>query len=442
MRLVYTALFYLLVPWVLLRLLWRARRNPAYRRRWRERFGYFPAILETDTIWVHAVSVGEAIAAFPLVRRLIERYPQRPVVLTTTTPTGSERVTEQLGAHVHHGYMPYDLPGAVARFLTRTRPRLAVIMETEIWPNLYAACRARDIPIVVANARLSERSAAGYRRFAGLTRQTLEHVARFAAQSTADGRRLQALGAPSDRIEITGNVKFDITLPASLAEQAAALRRGWDAERPVWIAASTHEGEEAQILAAFSKVRAHCPRLLLVLVPRHPERFDRVAGLCKAQRLRVVRRTSHCACSPDTDVFLGDTMGELRQLYGTADIAFVGGSLVPAGGHNPLEPAAMRLPIVFGPHMFNFAEISRLLLEAGAAIQVSDAEGLSRGVNEFLQDPSRRTQVGDKAYAVVEANRGALDRTVAVIERVVEQQATGNGERGTGDVPADADCSK
>lgn len=436
MRHLYTAVLYLLVPWVLLRLLWRGRRAPAYRRRWRERFGFFPTTVDTDTIWVHAVSVGEAIASFPLVRRISERYPDYPVVLTTTTPTGSERVTQQLAGQVHHGYAPYDLPGAVKRFLFRTRPRVVVVMETEIWPNLYAACHARDIPVIIANARLSERSAGGYRRLAALTRDTLSHVTRVAAQSDADAGRLQALGARPEHIEVTGNLKFDITLPASLTEEAAALRRDWGTHRPVWIAASTHEGEDEQVLSAFAEIRRHSPNLLLVLVPRHPERFDRVAELCNRQGLQLVRRTAHRPCTPGTDVFLGDTMGELRLLYRGADIAFVGGSLVPTGGHNPLEPAAMQLPVIFGPHMFNFAEITGLLLEAGGAVQVDGAGQLAATVTGFLKDPARRTEIGERAIAVVEANRGALDRTMAVIEGVLE--TTGDRGQGTGK-SADAD---
>lgn len=416
MRFLYTVALYAALPLVLLRLWLRGAGNPAYRRRWRERFGRFPHAPPPGAIWIHAVSVGEAIAAFPLVQRLRERHPERPLVFTTTTPTGSERVVRQFGAAVHHGYLPYDLPGAVARFLDRTRPALAVILETELWPNMYAACAARGIPLVVANARLSARSAAGYRRLAALTRATLRRVTLVAAQTEEDAARFLALGAPADRVRVTGNLKFDLALPADLMERGAALRRAWGAPRPVWIAASTHEGEEEQILAAHAQARAQLPRLLLVLVPRHPERFDRVAALCAAHGYGVVRRSEQRPCDARTDVFLGDSMGELLLFYALADLAFVGGSLVPAGGHNPLEPAALARPVLHGPHMFNFAEIARRLREAGGSREVADAGALARAIGECLTQPALCRASGEQGRAFVTHNRGALERLLAIIE--------------------------
>lgn len=420
MRTLYTLLLYAALPIVLLRLWLRGARNPAYRRRWSERFGFFPHTPVDGAIWIHAVSVGEAIAAFPLVERLRERHPERPLVFTTTTPTGSERVVRRFGTAVHHGYLPYDLPGAVARFLDRTRPALAVILETELWPNMYAACAARRIPLVVANARLSERSAAGYRRVARLTRATLERVTLIAAQGEADAARLLALGAPAARVRVTGNLKFDLTPPADLAEHGATLRDSWGALRPVWIAASTHEGEEEQILDAYTVARARVPRLLLVLVPRHPERFDRVAALCAARGYTVVRRSEQRPCDAGTDVFLGDSMGELMLFYAAADIAFIGGSLVPTGGHNPLEPAALARPVLHGPHMFNFAEIDRRLREAGGSREVADAGALARAVADCLLEPAACRASGERARAFVAQNRGALERLLQIIEDVIK----------------------
>lgn len=415
MRLLYTLSLYLLLPFVLLRLLWRGLRAPAYLRRWPERFGRFPHTPPPGAIWIHAVSVGETIAAFPLVRALQHRHPQRPIIFTTTTPTGSERVTREFGAAVLHGYLPYDLPGAVARFLARTRPALAVILETELWPNIYAACSARHIPLIVANARLSARSAAGYRRVARLARATLEQVALVAAQGGADAERFLALGAPRDRVRVTGNLKFDLAVAPDMAERGRALRDSWGGNRPVWIAASTHDGEEALVLAAHARARGQIPELLLLLVPRHPERFDRVAELCRAHGIPVVRRSEQRPCAPDTAVYLGDSMGELMLLYAAADVAFVGGSLVPSGGHNPLEPAALARPVLHGPHVSNFAEISRLLREAGGSRAVNDAGELAGAVVDLLRHPEQAADMGKRAHGVVLRNRGALERLLGIV---------------------------
>ena len=407
----------------MLRLIWRGIHAPAYWRRWAERFGFIPQLTHQNTIWLHAVSVGEVQAAIPLLQSLHEQYPGIPVVVTTMTPTGSERVKANLGEGVLHVYAPYDLPGAVQRFLKRAKPSLAIIMETELWPNLFYYCYQQKIPLIVANARLSERSARRYRRFHNLTRQTLQLVSAFAVQAQADASRLIQLGADSSRVHVTGNIKFDIKIPASRLEQAQALRREWGQDRPVWIAASTHEGEDEIVLAAFEKVRQDVPQALLVLVPRHPERFGKVAALCFKQGYMTIMRSEHQECDSSTDIVIGDTMGELRLFYGAVDAAFVGGSLVPTGGHNVLEPAAMRLPVIFGPHMFNFAEISRLLLEAGAAVRVNNAQELAQTVTMFLTNTPRRLETGEKAYQVIERNRGALDKMLTIIDRHYRQAA-------------------
>jgi 3-deoxy-D-manno-octulosonic-acid transferase len=419
MRRLYTLLWILALPFALLRLLWRSRRAPAYRRRWAERFGRFVAPTRTGGVWVHAVSVGETQAAQPLVKRLLAERAAQPVTVTTTTPTGSVRVGELFGDQVFHVYLPFDLPWAVSGFLDRVRPSLLIMVETEIWPNLLAGCAARGIPTLLANARLSARSARGYARLDGFARATFGAIGAVAAQSDADAERFVALGVPPDRVRVTGSMKFDVAIRGSVKEQAEVLRRDWGSGRPVWVAASTHEGEEEAVLEAHRQVRAVLPEALLVLVPRHPERFERAAQLVRRAGLPLVRRTERVPVAAGTAVFLGDTMGELAVFLGAADAAFVGGSLVDIGGHNVLEPAAFGVPVVFGPHMHNFAAISRLLLEADAAVQVRDGPSLGEVVLRWLGDASERTRIGENGRRVVEANRGALDRTwQMVLERL------------------------
>lgn len=420
MRLVYSALLYSLTPAILARLAWRGRKAPAYRERWAERFGFYEQAARTGALWLHAVSVGEAEAAFPLVRALQKRFPGRPVLVTTTTPTGSARVKAVLGGTVDHVYLPYDMPDAVGRFLDHFRPALAVVMETEIWPNLYHACAARDIPLAIVNARLSEKSARGYARLPALTRPSLNAIRLIAAQTDADAGRFIGLGAPRERVVVTGNIKYDMELPADLTERGAALRAELFGERPVLIAASTHEGEEPRLLDAYVRLRARFPDLLLVLVPRHPERFDAVYALCIEVGHAVARRSTRQSAH-DADVFLVDTMGELRLFYASADIAFVGGSLVTVGGHNVLEPAALGLPVLFGPHMHHFAEISRVLQEAGGAVQIADAEALAVQTEQWLANDAARKQVGMRAQACVETGRGALGRIVTMLADLLER---------------------
>lgn len=415
MRILYSLLLYLLTPLVLARLLWRSRANPGYRRRWGERFALYPAFAPGPRIWLHAVSVGETIAAAPLLRRLRERHPDHALLVTTTTPTGSAQLRRLFGEEVEHIYLPYDLPGAVRRFLDKTRPRIAVFMETELWPNLFAACAARGVPVVVANARLSARSARGYARLGRLTRATLACVRRVAAQGREDAQRFQRLGAP--QVECVGNLKYDLDVPASAREAGGALREALGCDRSVWIAASTHAGEEEQVLAAHAALRSRLPDAALILVPRHPERFEAVAQLCERAGWRLVRRSRGRAPDRDTDVLLGDTMGELMLFFAAADLAFVGGSLVPVGGHNPLEPAALGLPVLTGPHTFHFAEVFPRLLEAGAALEVGDAGELAEAAARLLADAPERSRRGEAARAVVEANRGAVGRVAAIIER-------------------------
>lgn len=432
MRRVYTALLYLLTPVILLRLLWRGLRSPGYLHRWRERFGYFDVPADArGGIWVHAVSVGEVNAAVPLVKQLRERHPDLPVMMTTVTPTGSDQVRQVFGDSIFHVYAPYDLPDAVERFLHAVAPRIAVVMETEIWPNLYHACSEQDIPLVMANGRVSVSSVQGYRHGRRLFGPALECVTAVAAQSREDAERLIALGVPSERVEVSGSVKFDISLPERMVDQGLSMRREWGEDRPVWIAASTHEGEDEPVLDAFDRVRMRFPDALLLLVPRHPERFGKVAALCRRRGYRMVQRSRDEKPDRDTQLFLVDTMGELPLFYVPADIAFVGGSLVPVGGHNVLEASALGKPVIVGPHTFNFGEITEALAEVGAAITVQDGDSLGEKVIELFEDRDKQAAIGRAGRDVVYENRGALERMLTVIERHLpegRQTAGGRGE--------------
>jgi len=423
-RLFYTLLLYLAVPWALLRLLWRARRNPDYARRWAERFGYGRDAGAGPVAWVHAVSVGEVRASAPLVRAVRARYPELRWIVTTMTPTGSQQVAQLFGDTVMHCYVPWDLPGAVARFLARTRPILAIVMETEYWPNLFAACARRDVPIMVANVRMSERSMHRYLRVAGLTRETLGAVACFCVQSGADAQRMGRLGAPAQRVHVTGSMKFELDVPGSVRESAAVQRRDWGASRPVWIAASVHPGEEPLLIEVLHGLRKGTPELLVVVAPRHPERFAPFAAACERAGIRIALRsaTRGQALDEDVSVYVADTMGELMLLYGASDVAFVGGSLVPHGGQNILEPAAMGIPVLFGPHMFNFAEIAQLALERNAAWQVGSSAELEHGVRRLLGDANLRDRMGQAGARMVQENRGALSNTLTLVDGLLESR--------------------
>lgn len=420
MTYLYTLLLYLFLPVLLLRLALRGFKNEAYWRRWPERFGFIAEREHAADLWVHAVSVGEVRAAAPLVNHLLEQAPHVRVLVTTMTPTGSAQVRQLFGQQVDHCYAPYDFPDAVARFFNRAKPRAVVILETEIWPNIVARCWSRSIPIVFANVRLSERSFQRYHRVKKLIGATLAKVDAFAVQSERDAERLHKLGANANSITVTGSIKFEVKLPASLSEVGQVLRREWGQERPVWIAGSTHEAEEAAVIDAFRELRTKHPRLLLVIVPRHPERFSTVAKLCQRAGLRVARRSeTHANLAEDTEVYIGDTMGELTLFYAASDVAFVGGSLVPIGGHNVLEPCALGVPVVFGPNMFNFQDISELTLERNAGFMISDTSELVDKVDTLLGDPNRRFKMGEAGTQLIEENRGALQHTLAVLKREV-----------------------
>lgn len=412
-RRVYTAVLYLVLPLILARLALRGLRNRAYWSRWGERFGRVD--VRPDVIWFHAVSVGEVQAAAPLVEALLPAN----ILVTTMTPTGSSQLRRLFPEGVQHCYAPYDYPGSVGRFLDRARPRCLVALETEIWPNILGQCHERGIKVAFANLRLSQQSYQRYARFGRFMASVLRQVDLFAVQAEPDARRLIGLGADPDTVHVSGSIKFEVELPASLSEVAQVLRREWGQARPVWIAGSTHEEEEEQILDAFERLCETHRDLLLVLVPRHPERFPAVAKLCRRRNLRFVRRSDGAGpVDPATRVYLGDTMGELSLMYAASDIAFVGGSLASSGGHNILEPCALGLPVLFGPHMRNFLQISEMAVERGAGVQVSDVPELIRAVDRYLSDANLRFAAGERGREMVRENRGALAKTLAVLEKL------------------------
>lgn len=421
MRILYNLLTYLLlIPFALYWLV-RGISNRSYLDRLGQRIGFgFPSI--DGCIWIHAVSVGEVQAAVPLIHALIKRFPDQNVLITTVTPTGASRVTTLFGDKVEHCYIPFEFPHAIARFFKSVRPQAAMIMETEIWPNLYRGCGIRNIPLILVSARISPKSVPGYRRLMPLIRQTLSHGIIIAAQSQADADRFLELGASSVRTWVTGNIKFDIEPDPDIAGQGVLLRGELFGERPVWIAASTHDGEEQQVLAAHRKLLENIPDLLLVLVPRHPERFSSVAGLLEKQAFKFVSRSDNQACSAAAEVFLLDTMGEVPLFYAASDIAFVGGSLVPVGGHNMLEPASLGLPIISGPHVFNSLDIAGKFVELGACRMVANSDELAVVISDLIENPAEAEKLGTNGRLVLEQNRGSLARLLVLLEPLLAEE--------------------
>ena len=408
----YSLAAYALLPWALLHLLWRARRQPAYLRHLGERFGFYEFSCGKPLIWIHAVSVGETRAAEPLIAALAERHPDHAILLTHMTPTGRETSETLYGDRIRRCYLPYDLPGAMRRFLHHFEPRVGIIMETELWPNLLAACERNAIPVYLANARLSERSARRYARVAALTRRTLKRLRAIGAQSERDAQRFDALGAGA--VTITGNIKFDRTPPAAQIELGAELRRLFGGGRRIFLAASTRDGEEALVLDAIAQIDD--PALLTVIVPRHPQRFDAVAALLAQRGIRARRRSEQAQIDADTKVVLGDSMGEMFAYYIASDFAFVGGSLLPLGGQNLLEACAAGRAVIVGPHTFNFEEATESAIAAGAALRVSDTSALSSAIGELLREQARRKQLGDAGLQFTGAHRGATQRTLALLD--------------------------
>ncbi|PPJ41396.1 MULTISPECIES: lipid IV(A) 3-deoxy-D-manno-octulosonic acid transferase [unclassified Pseudoxanthomonas] len=415
LRALYSVVLYVLTPVTVYHLIWRGFRYPEYFQRWNERYGSYAASPRPVDVWLHAVSVGEVNAAAPVVDALLKRHRGLRLLVTTITPTGSERVRALWGDRVLHVYSPYDLPGAVARFLDHFPPRLALIMETELWPSLLFGCHDRKVPVYILNARLSARSLRGYSVLRPLIARTLRTVRRVAAQSEGDAARFVQLGAAPEQVRDVGNLKFDIPVPANVQEVVAGFRGHLPQGRPVWIAASTHEDEESPVREIHARLRQRWPNLLLLWAPRHPERFPRVAEGAREAGWKVGTRRADQWPASDDDVFVLDTLGELMAFYACADVAFVGGSLQAIGGHNLLEPAAVGTPAVTGPHLHNFSEISRRLKEADALVIAPDAVGVARALEDLLGDQVRREAVAAHGRALVEHGRGALARTLVMI---------------------------
>lgn len=413
MRLIYSLLFYISMPFVVLRLLWRTQRDPEYGKRWAERFGHIPFAVKQNGIWWHSVSMGETLAAIPLIKLFQQKHPDVPILVTTMTPSGSKQVIKSLGNSVQHIYIPYDLPHLVLKFFKQLKPKLLVIMETELWPNLLFYAHQQRVPVLLANARMSEKSATGYARFTSLSKEMMENITTIAAQNKEDGERFLRLGLPPERLVITGTIKFDITISDELLAKAKDLRAQWGLDRQTWIAASTHAGEEEIILEAAKQI----PTALLILAPRHPDRIKEVISLCQKANLKYCLRSANELPDETTQVFLIDTLGELLLFYAASDIAFVGGSLIQKGGHNLLEPAALGMPVLSGESLYNFAEVERLLDKANGLIKIKTSEDLSREVNLLFQDANKRHQVGSAAKSVVIANKGATEKHLLLIEK-------------------------
>lgn len=410
----------MLTPVFVLRLFWRSRNNAAYRQRLEERFGFVPANPSLPCIWVHSVSVGETIAARPVVEHLLKTFPQCSIWITTTTPTGSDTVRRLYADRVLHSYFPYDLPGSVQRFLQRVQPTLALVMETEIWPNLYHACQQRQIPLLLLNARLSERSFKRYRALGSLTRQTLGNIRWIGARSPQDADYFQQLGASTAQTGVCGNLKFALQIPTDILAKAQHLKQQWG-NRPVLVAGSTHAGEDEILLRVFARIRQSVPDTLLIIAPRHPERFEAVYNLCVGSGLNTLRRSSGQKLTAQTAILLGDSMGELLLWYALADIAFIGGSLIPHGGHNPLEAVAFGVPVVSGPYTHNFADIFPALYATGGAAEVRDEQNLYAQWLAWLQNNALRQQAGEKAAAFFAQQQDVRGCLLQHIRPYVEQ---------------------
>lgn len=408
MRIVYTLLWWIVLPLLPLRLWWRGRREPGYRERIGERFGlYADGPHARDVVWIHAVSLGETRAAAPLVERLLRELPGRAILLTHMTATGREAGRALFGDRVVQAWLPYDFPFAMKRFFAQFRPRTGLLVETELWPNLTAIAARSGTSLLLVNARLSERSARAYGRVPSLSRPLFRALAGTAAQSDADAGRLRHLGARD--VVVTGNLKFDIAVPPQARAEADAMRARFGVGRPVLVLASTRDGEEALLLDALARASLP-PATLVVIVPRHPQRFDAVAALLDARRVPYARRSANAPVDSSARVVLGDSLGEMFAYYGACDVAFVAGSLLPLGGQNLIESIAAGVPTLIGPHTFNFAQASDAAIAAGAALRVQDADALFTSAARLLADPSSRERMRASAESFIAAHRGAIDR--------------------------------
>ena len=413
-RLLYSTLWYLLCPFILIRLFLRARKNPEYKKNWRQRFGHIHAE-HKPRIWLHAVSVGETMAARPLIEAILAHYPHHRLLLSNTTPTGSQTAKRLFGSHVEHNFFPYDLPHAVQRFLDTTQPDILIIMETELWPNLLSQCQRRNIPVIIANARLSARSTQGYQRITKLITPAIQCITQIACRSEQDAQHFQQLGASKAQTIVTGNIKFDITLPTT--QTTISVRSQLAADALVWVAASTHQGEDSQILTLYQTLKKQLPSLVLILVPRHPERFDRVHALCAASGFCVQRRSQTKHFDKQCEIILGDSLGEMALWYKAADVVFMGGSLVNTGGHNPLEASIFGKPVVSGPATFNFHDVFDLLCGAQVAWVAADTTALQKRVLKLLSaPPDERLAIAEQATQVLMQQRGVTQRLMKQIQ--------------------------
>ena len=410
---IYTLVLWLLLPYIFLRLLWRARKQPEYLYHVAERFGFYSIRSENPVIWLHAVSVGETRATQNLVTQLQAAYPKHQILLSHATPTGRATSKQLYGDRVLRVYLPYDYPFAVNKFLRHFRPQLGILMETEIWFNLIQACHLTNIPLLLLNARMSEKSALGYARFEQLTRNALSKFASVAAQTKDDAIRLTRLGATN--ISVIGNLKFDIEPPNDFLDLSNRLRRQLGDTRPILLAASTRDGEEALLLNNLNQISI--PDLLLVIVPRHPQRFTEVSNLIQQQGFTFQRRSDNCSVAIETKVVLGDSMGEMFAYYAAADLTFIGGSLLPYGGQNLIEACAVGTPVLVGPYMHNFAEATKLAVLAGAAIQIPDINGLVTEALRLFQDASKLHDMGQQCFAFVARNRGATEKSLQLVKQ-------------------------
>jgi 3-deoxy-D-manno-octulosonic-acid transferase len=413
----YSIILYLIQPIIVARLFWRSLKTPAHRDRFIQRYGFVSNIPE-GCLWIHAVSVGETIASEVMVKRLQQQYPEFALLITSTTTTGSAQVKKTFGDSVYQAYVPYDLPGSVARFIAKVKPLQCIIMETELWPNLISGCAKNNVPVVIANARLSQKSKRGYERFAAITKPMLQKISCVAVQTDIEKQRFMSLGLPNDRVEVCGSIKYDIALTDKVTSQAEQWRDQWQVkDRPVWIGASTHKGEDEILLQAHQALLAQFNNALLILVPRHPERFESVYKLCQNADLSVARRSNNETVADGCQVLLADTMGELMALYGTANVAFIGGSLVANGGHNMLEAAVWGLPILSGSSVFNFTEIAEKLITAGGMKTTASATEISAQLVKLFSDAGYAKEMGDAAARLQDSNRGALDKLLTVVSR-------------------------
>ena len=419
MRILYSAVFYLIIPFVLLRLYWRGFKTPHHRLRWNERFALYSEQYPQGVIWFHAVSVGEVEALFPLVTRMQILHSDSPILITTMTPTGSARVKAVLGDTVTHVYVPYDLPDAVNRFMTHFKPKLAVMIETEIWPNLFAHCGKNNIPLYIVNARIAAKSVSNYQKLSALIHPALAHVLLIATQTQADAERFIAIGGIKDKVKNLGNIKFDVEIAPETIEQGLRLKADLFNKRFVWLIASTHKDEEAIFLELYATLKTHIPELLLVIVPRHQQRFTDVKKLCEAHNATVMR-SNNVPVTAKTDIYVVDSIGELKMFYAAADIAFVGGSMVAAGGHNILEAAAVGVPVLFGAFMTNFQDIADGVLKQQAAIQCQTKEDVVQAVLSLYQQPIYRAELIANGKAFIRDNQGTVIRICQLFETALK----------------------